>query len=91
MLSPPCSPIAACNAAALEALRVVSTTRKPSLANFWETAPPTPQRTPMGRSLSSSSLPWISRVLRPSDCHLEVAPITTATGFRLEFISESFR
>ena len=64
--------------------RVVSTTRKPSLANFWATAPPTPQRMPTGRSLSSSALPWASLVLRPSACHLEVAPTTTATGRRVD-------
>jgi hypothetical protein len=31
-----------------------------------------------------------SLVLRPSDCHLDVAPTTTATGLRFEFISDSF-
>src|SRR4051794_4304209 len=39
-----------------------------------------PQRTPMGRLLSSTALPWASLVLRPSACHLDVAPTTTATG-----------
>src|SRR3954449_8320923 len=52
-------------------------------------APPTPQRTPTGRSLSSTAFPCASFVLRPSDCHLEVAPTTTATclfpGFALRF------
>ena len=75
---------------ALEVLRVVSTVRKPSWANFWATAPPTPQRTPTGRSLSSISPPCINCVLRPSDCHLEVAPITTATGLRFVVISIPF-
>ena len=74
----------------MAALRVVSTTRKPSFANFWEMAPPTPQRTPTGRSLSSRSPPWTKWVLRPSDCHFDVAPMTTATGFRAEFIADSF-
>ena len=91
MLSPPCSRIAASNGAAFAVLRVVNTVKKPSFANFWEMAPPTPQRTPTGSSLSSSALPWAKWVLRPSDCHLDVAPITTATGFRDEFMSGSFR
>src|SRR5437868_2258803 len=47
-------------------------------------APPTPQRTPTGRPLSSSVLPCASTVLRPSDCHLDVAPTTMAT--RLPFV-----
>ena len=64
---------------ALASLRVVSTVKKPSWANFCATAPPTPQRTPTGTSLSSTVLPCASKVLRPSDCHLEVAPTTTAT------------
>src|SRR6266550_4548084 len=79
ILSPPCARMAFSSAAALAARRVVSTVKKPSWANFWAMAPPTPQRTPTGRSLSSTVLPCASRVLRPSDCHLEVAPITTAT------------
>src|SRR5262245_16623758 len=79
MLSPPCALMACSSAAALAALRVVRTTRKPSLANFWAMAPPTPQRTPTGRWLSSTALPCASFVLRPSACHLEVAPTTTAT------------
>ena len=70
---------------ALAAVRVVSTTKKPSLANFWAMAPPMPQRMPTGRSLSSSALPCASLVLRPSACHLEVAPTTTATGLPLLF------
>src|SRR5215813_6149959 len=74
------------SAAALAALRVVSTTAKPSWANFWAMAPPTPQRTPTGRWLSSTALPWASRVLRPSACHFDVAPTTTATGRRVELI-----
>src|SRR5262250_1187641 len=50
-----------------------------------------PQRTPTGRSLSSTALPCASKVLRPSDCHLEVAPITTATclPFVLVFIGKT--
>ena len=67
------------------ALRVVSTVKKPSFANFWAIAPPTPQRTPTGSALSSTALPWISRVLRPSACHFDVAPMTTATGLPLLF------
>src|SRR5439155_15280315 len=89
MLSPPCAVIACFSAAALAAFRVVSTTKKPSWANFWAMAPPTPQRTPTGRSLSSSTFPCASWVLRPSACHLEVAPTTTATGLRVEFIADS--
>ena len=85
MQSPPWSLIAAIRPAALGALRVVSTTKKPSPANFWAMAPPMPQRTPTGRALSSTALPWISRVLRPSACHFDVAPITTATGLPLLF------
>ena len=67
-------------------VRVVSTTKKPSCANFWAMAPPTPQRTPTGRLLSSTVLPCASKVLRPSDCHLEVAPITTATCLPFVFV-----
>src|SRR5262245_24645743 len=52
-------------------------------------APPTPQRTPTGRWLSSSTFPCASLVLRPSACHLEVAPTTTATCLRVEFIADS--
>src|SRR6266542_2420234 len=52
-------------------------------------APPTPQRTPTGRALSSSTFPCTSRVLRPSACHLEVAPTTTATDLRVELIADS--
>src|SRR2546427_7782911 len=52
-------------------------------------APPTPQRTPTGRALSSSTFPCASCVLRPSACHLEVAPTTTATDLRVEFIADS--
>src|SRR5262245_62201588 len=85
MLSPPCALMACSSAAALAALRVVSTTQKPSLANFWAMAPPTPQRMPTGRWLSSSALPWANLVLRPSDCHFDVAPMTTATGLPLLF------
>src|SRR5262245_28222622 len=43
-------------------------------------APPTPHRTPTGRWLSSSALPCANLVLRPSLCHLDVAPTITATG-----------
>src|SRR5256886_3441245 len=89
MPSPPCSVMAFSSAAALAARRVVSTTKKPSLANFWAMAPPTPQRTPTGRSLSSSTFPCASWVLRPSACHLEVAPTTTATCLRVESIADS--
>src|SRR5262252_10789961 len=85
MPSPPWSLIAAARPAALGALRVVITTKKPSRANFWAMAPPTPHRTPTGRWLSSSALPWASLVLRPSDCHFDVAPMTTATGLPLLF------
>src|SRR5512138_1599425 len=49
-------------------------------------APPTPQRMPTGMSLSSIVRPWASRVLRPSDCHFEVAPTTTATCLRAWFM-----
>src|SRR4030095_12190105 len=66
--------------AAFAALRVVSTVTKPSRANFWAMAPPTPQRTPTGTSRSSTALPCGSLVVRPSACHLDVAPTTTATG-----------
>src|SRR5262249_22024145 len=90
MLSPPCALMACSSAAALAAFRVVSTTQKPSLANFWAMAPPTPQRVPTGRSLSSSTFPCASWLLRPSACHLEVAPTTTATGLRVAFIVDSF-
>ena len=89
MLAPPCARMAFSSAAALAAFRVVSTTTKPSLANFWAMAPPTPQRTPTGRSLSSSALPCASLVLRPSACHLEVAPTTTATGRRFALMTGS--
>src|SRR5256886_14596291 len=89
MPSPPCSVMAFSSAAALAARRVVSTTKKPSLANFWAMAPPTPQRTPTGRWLSSSTFPCASWGLRPSACHLEVAPTTTATCLRVEFIADS--
>src|SRR5512146_2543851 len=54
-------------------------------------APPTPQRMPTGRWLSSSALPCASLVLRPSACHLDVAPTTTATCFRAELMSYSSR
>src|SRR5438270_9691293 len=77
MHSPPCSRIAAASGAALASLRVVSTVKKPSWANFCATAPPTPHRMPTGTSLSSIGWPCASTVLRPSDCHFEVAPITT--------------
>ena len=43
---------------AFAAARVVKTTKNPSAANFWTSAPPTPQRIAAGRSLSSSSTPW---------------------------------
>src|SRR5215510_13990886 len=78
MPSPPCSRIAFSSPAALAALRVVMTVKKPSRANFWAIAPPTPQRTPTGSWLSSTALPCASLVLRPSACHLDVAPTTTA-------------
>jgi len=41
---------------------------------------PATQRTPTGKALSSTSPPCARRVLRPSDCHFDVAPMTTATG-----------
>src|SRR5262245_53680988 len=84
--SPPCPTMAFSSAAALAALRVVRTTKNPSFANFWAMAPPTPQRMPTGMSLSSIARPCASRVLRPSDCHFEVAPTTTATGLRAWFM-----
>src|ERR1700756_5762748 len=91
MHSPPCFRIACASADALASLRVVSTVKKPSCANFCATAPPTPQRTPTGKSLSSTGLPCASNVLRPSDCHFEGAPITTQTSFPLVFfIANSF-
>src|SRR5271169_3830031 len=86
MHSPPCSRMAAASLEALASLRVVSTVKKPSWANFCATAPPTPQRTPTSTSLSSTVLPCASKVLGPSDCHFEVAPITTATCLPLEFV-----
>src|SRR5215471_8681746 len=52
-------------------------------------APPMPQRIPTGSSLSSSTFPCASLVLRPSACHLEVAPTTTATCLRVESIADS--
>src|SRR5690242_17110857 len=87
--SPRCSRIAAASPVAFASARVVSTTKKPSRANFWAIAPPTPQRAPTGIWLSSSTFPWASFVLRPSDCHLEVAPTTTATGLPLLFFISS--
>src|SRR6516162_8059091 len=86
MHSPPCSRMAAASLDALASLRVVSTVKKPSWANFCAMAPPTPQRTPTGSSLSSTGLPCASNVLRPSACHLDVAPITTATCLSLVFV-----
>src|SRR5262249_10884696 len=80
MHAPPCCWIAAARAAAFEAVRVVSTVKKPSLANFWASAPPTPQRAPIGNELSSSALPCASLVFRRAACHFEVAPMMTATG-----------
>src|ERR1700722_8929058 len=71
--------MASASGVALDSVRVVRTVKKPSCANFWATAPPTPHSTPTGRWLSSNVLPCASKVLRPSDCHLEVAPTTTAT------------
>ena len=86
MHAPPCCWIAAASAAAFEAVRVVSTVKKPSLANFCASAPPTPHRAPTGNELSSSALPCASLVLRPSACHFEVAPMMTATGWPLAFL-----
>ena len=43
---------------AFAALRVVTTVKNPSLANFCAIAPPTPHRTPTGSSLSSTWLPY---------------------------------
>ena len=40
---------------------------------------------PTANSVSSNALPCTSNVLRPSDCHFEVAPITTATCLFFEF------
>src|SRR3954454_2170093 len=80
MVSPCWSRIAASKAAALARRRVFNTTRKPSLAKRWARAPPIPQRAPTGRSLSSTSPPWASLVLRPAACHLEGAATMTATG-----------
>src|SRR6267154_6425640 len=87
MQSPPWSRIAAARPDALASLRVVRTTKNPSPANFWAMAPPMPQRMPTGRLLSSTARPWINLVLRPSDCHFDVAPTTTATGLPLLFPS----
>src|SRR5262245_53001665 len=70
MLSPPCASMACASADALAEARVVNTTKKPSLANFWAMAPPMPQRMPTGRSLSSMAPPCASFVLRPSACPL---------------------
>jgi len=53
--------MALANADALPSLRVVSTTKKPSWANFCAIAPPIPQRAPTGRPLSSSVLPCAAR------------------------------
>src|ERR1700722_11017014 len=83
--------MASASGVALDSVRVVRTVKKPSCANFWATAPPTPQRTPTGRSLSSRVLPCASLVLRPSDCHLEVAPTTTATCLPFVFVSWAIR
>src|SRR5947208_11712779 len=90
MLSPPCASMACPSADALAAVRVVSTTKKPSLANFWAMAPPMPQRMPTGRALSSTALPCASLVLRPSACHLEVAPTTTATCLPVGLMLHTF-
>src|SRR5215212_1272227 len=79
MHSPPCSRIALASGPALASLRLVTTVKKPSCANFCAIAPPTPQRTPTSTSLSSTGWPCARIVLRPSDCHFEVAPITTQT------------
>src|SRR5690606_33185076 len=49
-------------------------------------APPTPQRALTGTSASSTASPCTRRVLRPSACHFEVAPTTTATSRPLRFI-----
>src|SRR5579863_5107568 len=78
--------MAAARLAALVSVRVVSSTKNPCCANFCAIAPPTPHRAPTGMLLSSSALPCASFVLRPSDCHLEVAPTTTATGLPLVFL-----
>src|SRR5215831_8491770 len=86
MHSPPCSRMAFASADALASLRVVSTTKNPSLANFCAIAPPTPQRTQTGSSLSSTVRPCANNVLRPSDCHLEVAPTTTQTCLSLVLV-----
>src|SRR5215469_18770595 len=67
-------------------MRVVNTTKQPSWANCCAMAPPIPQRAPTAMLLSSSALPCASLVLRPSDCHLEVAPTTTATGLPLVLV-----
>src|SRR5262245_47324291 len=86
MPAPPCSTIAFSSPAAFAAVRVVRTTKNPSRANFWAMAPPTPHRMPTGKSRSSSTLPCASFVLRPSACHFDVAPTTTAICFPAEFI-----
>ena len=80
MQSSPSESIAASSAEALGLLLVVSTTWKPSRANFSAMAPPTPHRIDSGNLSSGMFPPWTIRVLRPSDCHLDVAPITMATG-----------
>src|SRR5205085_11524795 len=85
MQSPPCSRIADASAAALDSVPVVRTVKNPSCANFCAIAPPTPQRTPTGSALSSTGLPSARAVMRPSDCHFEVAPTTTATGLPFAF------
>src|SRR4029453_7180005 len=84
--SPPSPTMAFSSAAALAALRVVRTTKNPPCRSFGGMAPPPPQRMAAGMSLSSIARPCASRVLRPSDCHFEVAPTTTATGLRAWFM-----
>jgi len=85
---PPCSMMAFSSAEALRHCGCEDD-EKPSFANFWAMAPPTPQRMPTGMSRSSSARPCASLVLRPSDCHFEVAPTTTATCLRARFMRNS--
>src|SRR5262249_54640224 len=61
------------------------TVKKPSLANFWAIAPPTPHCTPTGTMFASTLPPCSMLVMRPSACHFEVAPITTQTSLPFEF------
>ena len=78
--SPPCSWIASERPVAFDAVQVVGTVKA-----FRRELVRRRRRRPIGHhtgiSLSSRKVPWANLVLRPSDCHFEVAPTTTATSF----------